>query len=256
MRLAGVKHFPPPKLPSKALAPTKSSSQGREIRVEVRDRFDSAKIIFQRDVFIGRVGLFVRQSKSNQNAGYFESVMHLRNEGNGTAFANENSLFPKTFFQSTLRLLKNRRLKGSRPRLAGAKNFKFAGDRIRQQRADLFFDQLSNLVWILIRYKPGRKFCARLGGYNRFRTFAGVAPPDAIQLQCRARPKLLDNRVTLLAKITWSTNGLFKLFSFPGQSVKNLALCFGNWGHGIVEARHVNAEILVVKLGEKFGEDR
>src|ERR1700730_4101691 len=145
MRLAGVKHFPPPKLPSKALAPTKSSSQGREIRVEVRDGFDSPEIIFERYVFIGRMSIFVRQSKSNQNAGHFERVMHLRNEGNGTAFANENSFFPKTSFQSALRLLKNWRLKGSRPRFPGAQNLKFASDRTGQQRADLFFDQLGNL---------------------------------------------------------------------------------------------------------------
>ena len=79
---------------------SKAASERRKICVEVRDGFNSAKIIFERDVFIGCVSVFVRQSKSDQNTGNFESIMHLRNERNRAAFANENSLFPKRFAPS------------------------------------------------------------------------------------------------------------------------------------------------------------
>jgi hypothetical protein len=34
--------------------------QRREIRVKVRDGFNAAKIILERDVFVGRMSVFVR----------------------------------------------------------------------------------------------------------------------------------------------------------------------------------------------------
>jgi hypothetical protein len=45
---------------SQACGPAKSSLQRREIRVEVRYGFDSSEIIFERDVFVGRMSVFVR----------------------------------------------------------------------------------------------------------------------------------------------------------------------------------------------------
>ena len=41
--------------------------EGGQVGVEVGDGLDSAKIIFQRDVFIRSVGVFVRQSETHQH---------------------------------------------------------------------------------------------------------------------------------------------------------------------------------------------
>ena len=43
-----------------------------ELLVEERDGLDSAEIIFQRDVFVGGMRVFVGQSEAQQHAGNFE----------------------------------------------------------------------------------------------------------------------------------------------------------------------------------------
>jgi hypothetical protein len=50
--------------------------------VEKRNCLDPAKIIFQRDVFVGRVRILVRQTEAQQHAGDFESIVHLGDERN------------------------------------------------------------------------------------------------------------------------------------------------------------------------------
>ena len=77
------------------------------------DGFDAAEIVFERNVFIGGVGVFVGEAESEQNARYFEGVVHLRDKRDGTAFANENGFFAEAFFQSRLGLLKMGLLNGA-----------------------------------------------------------------------------------------------------------------------------------------------
>src|SRR6266581_8967095 len=67
-----------------------------QIRVEVGHGFDAAEIVFKSQVFVGGVGVFVRQAKADQDARHFEGVVHLRYERNGTTLANENSLSAET----------------------------------------------------------------------------------------------------------------------------------------------------------------
>ena len=75
--------------------------------VKVGDGFDAAEIIFQRDVFVGRVRVFVRQAEAEQDAGHFEGVVHLRDERDRAALANEDGAFAKSFFERALGDLKN-----------------------------------------------------------------------------------------------------------------------------------------------------
>src|SRR5947199_10766775 len=105
---------------------------GAERFVKIGDRFDPCKIVFQRQMLVGGVRIFVRQTESNQNAGHFESVVHLCDERDGTAFANKNSLLAETFFESGLSFGKNRRLKRSGPWLAGTQYLKLADHGVRQ----------------------------------------------------------------------------------------------------------------------------
>src|SRR6058998_1843239 len=81
--------------------------QGGEIGVEVGDSLDAAKIIFQRDVLVRSMGVFIGQAEADQDARHFKSVIHLRYEGDGTALANENCFLAKPLFQSRLGLLEN-----------------------------------------------------------------------------------------------------------------------------------------------------
>src|SRR5713226_9729706 len=113
-----------------------------QIRVEVGDGFDAAEIVFERDGLVGSVSVLVGKAEAEQDARDFEGVVHLGNKGNGAALADEYGLLPEASLQCRLRFLENGCVKGSGPGLAGAEHFEFAGDRFRQQLADVFFHEL------------------------------------------------------------------------------------------------------------------
>jgi hypothetical protein len=121
-----------------------------EIRVKVGDGFDAPEVILDSDVFVGSVGVFVRKAKPDQHAWNFECVMHLRDERNRAAFANEDSLFAKSFFEGALGDLENWRVERGYPRLAGAKHFELVLDGFRQEFANMIFHEFRDSVRILI----------------------------------------------------------------------------------------------------------
>src|ERR1700733_1172374 len=71
--LSGARHFS-----------TENLLRGK-LLVEERHGLDSAEIIFQSDMFVGCVRIFVRQSEAQQHTRNFECVVHLRDERNGAA---------------------------------------------------------------------------------------------------------------------------------------------------------------------------
>src|ERR1700691_3219280 len=70
--------------------------QRGELLVEQSNRLDPAKIILQRQVFVRRVRVFVRQTEAQQHAGNLERVVHLRDERNRPALADEHRFFPES----------------------------------------------------------------------------------------------------------------------------------------------------------------
>ena len=76
--------------------------------VELRHGLDPAEIIFERDVFVGRVRVFVRQAKAEQDARHFECVMHLRDERNRSALADEDGALAESLLQGIVRDFKER----------------------------------------------------------------------------------------------------------------------------------------------------
>src|SRR5208282_5268468 len=92
----------------------------RELLVKESHGLDAAKIIFQRDVLVRRVRVLVRQAEAQQHAGNLECVVHLRDEGNRAALANEHRLLPKASLERVNCFLENRVRVGSDPRLASA----------------------------------------------------------------------------------------------------------------------------------------
>ncbi len=107
--------------PSRASFRAKNLLRG-ELLVEERDGLDSAEIIFQSDVFVGCVRVFVGQSEAQQHAGNFKCVVHLRDERNRTAFADENSFLAEAGFERVNRRLKNRMRVRRDPGFARAEN--------------------------------------------------------------------------------------------------------------------------------------
>ena len=133
-------------------------SEGGQVLVEMGDGFDAAEIILQIKMLVGRVSVLIGQTEADQNAGHFERIVHLSDEGNGTAFANENRLFVEALLERSLRALKNRRVVRSRPRLASTENFEFAVHGFRQKLANVFFDELGDALRILAGDEARRKF--------------------------------------------------------------------------------------------------
>src|ERR1700730_11699255 len=90
----------------------------------MRDRLDPAEIIFQIKMLIRSMRVFVRQSASNENARNLEWLMHLCDQRNRSAFANEDRFLAESLFQRCLRLREYRRVERSNPRLSRTQNFK------------------------------------------------------------------------------------------------------------------------------------
>ena len=91
-----------------------------EIGVKMGDGFDAAEIVFEGEMFVGSVRVFVGQTEADEHAGNFESVMHLRNEGYRATLTDEDRFSAEAFFQSGLRLQENRGLIGCHPRFSHA----------------------------------------------------------------------------------------------------------------------------------------
>src|SRR5580704_4805711 len=92
----------------------------------MRDGFDAAEIIFESEMFVGRVRVFVWEAEADEHAGNLERVMHLRDKGDRASFANESCFFPEAFFEGGLSDFENGRVKRRYPGLAGAEHFEFA----------------------------------------------------------------------------------------------------------------------------------
>src|SRR5215469_8048297 len=78
-----------------------------QVGVKVRDGLDAAKVVFERDVLVGGVSVLIGQAEADEDARNFESVVHLGNEGNRAALADEHGFFAEAFFQSGLGFLEN-----------------------------------------------------------------------------------------------------------------------------------------------------
>src|SRR5580693_5271973 len=123
----------PSDLPRKKFPQLESGKTG----IEMGDGFDAAEIIFKSKVFVGSMRVFVREAEADEHARNLEGVVHLRDEGYGAAFADEDGFFSVTLFESGLRDLENRRFQRIDPRLAGAEHVVLALDFFRQKFTDL-----------------------------------------------------------------------------------------------------------------------
>ena len=183
------------------------------------DGFDAAEIIFQGQMLVGGVGVFVGQAEADQDAGNFEGVVHLGDEGNGAAFADEYGFLAETFFESGLSLRENAARDRARPTVCRCLALRISSYRFRQQLANLFFNELGNLVWILVRDQASGKFCERFRRNDGLGTFALIAAPDAIEFQSWANPQVLDGCESFFTDVAGGADGFFEisLFSTVGR---------------------------------------
>src|SRR3984893_2393153 len=230
--------------------PRRGTLGGGQVSVEVSDGFDAAEIIFQGDVFVGSVGVFIRQTKTDEHAGDFESVVHLRDEGDGAAFANKHGAFAKTLFERVLRLFENGRLIRCGPRFAGAKNVEFAMHAFRQKFAYVFFNKLGDFLRILMGNEARRKLRINFGSDHRLRAFALIAAPNAVEFERRTRPQTLHDGEAFFAIIGGSADGAFEIFLFPRQGIESFAFRGSEFAHAVIKTGNGDAKILVVQLGE------
>jgi hypothetical protein len=200
-----------------------------EIRIEVGNGFDAAEIIFEGKVFVGSVGVFIGETEADEDARNFESVMHLRDEGDGTTLANEDGFFPESFFERALRDLKDGCVERGDPWFAGAEDIELALYGFRQKFADVFFDELCNNVRILVGNETRGKFREGFRRDDGLRALALIATPHAVQFESWARPELFDNREALFAEIARRTDGFFKCFFLPGQCIQRFAFGSGDF---------------------------
>src|SRR6266850_4829786 len=107
------------------------------------------------------VGIFVGEAEAEQDARNLEGVMHLRDERNRAAFANENGLLAEAFFQGGLGLQENRGVIRRDPWFSGAQDFKFAMNGFRQQLSNMLFYELGDFLRILIGYQTRGEFGKR-----------------------------------------------------------------------------------------------
>src|SRR6267154_3126350 len=172
------------------------------------DGLDAAEIVFQGNMLIGSVRVFVRQSETEQNAGRCEGLMHLRDKRNRAALTNEDSFFAEALFQCGLSFFENGISIRGDPGLSRAQDLELAMDGLWQKLSNVLFDEFGNLVRILIGHQAGGEFGESLCGNDGLGAFALVAAPEAVQFERRAGPKTFDGRETGFAEIAGRTDGL------------------------------------------------
>src|SRR5580658_222366 len=224
--------------------------------VEERDGLDSAKIVFERDVLIGRVSILVGQSEAHEDARDLECVVHLRNEWNRATLADERRLLAEARFERLNRFLEDGMRIRRHPRFAGTEHVELARYGFRQQLSNVTLDEFRDFRGVLIRHEPRGKFRIRLGRNYGLGSFALVAAPNAVQLESGANPEPLDDGVALLAAEGPRANRLPKILFFPGKRVQGPELLGRKRRDAIVKSRNGDAEILVVELGDHFGQNR
>src|SRR5467141_185418 len=104
------------------------------------------------------MGVFIGEAEADQDARHLEGVVHLRYEGDGTAFANENGLFAKALLERGLRFLENWVVVGSHPGLSHAQNFKLAVNRCREELANVLLDEPGDLLRFLVGHEARGEF--------------------------------------------------------------------------------------------------
>src|SRR5690348_5943334 len=52
-----------------------------QVSVKVGNGLDASKIVFEGDMLVGGVGVFVGQTKTDEHARHFKGVVHLSDEG-------------------------------------------------------------------------------------------------------------------------------------------------------------------------------
>src|ERR1700730_3171485 len=114
-------------------------------------------------MLVGSVSVFVGKAETDEDARYFERVVHLGDEWNRTALTNEDGLFAKTFFQRGLGHLENGRFVSRDPGLAGAQYFEPAVDALGKKLSDVLFDELGDFLRILIWHQARGEFRVGLG---------------------------------------------------------------------------------------------
>src|SRR6266480_2159538 len=141
----------------------KDYSQGNRRRQgKIAKKAGKMRVFFKSQVFVGGVGVFVRQAEAEQDARHFEGVVHLRYERDGTTLANENSLSAKALHQRGLCFLENGIVVGSHPRFSGAQDFKLAADRFRQEHSNVFLHKFGDPVRNLVGYQASRELSKSL----------------------------------------------------------------------------------------------
>src|SRR5258707_8486069 len=100
--------------------------EGGQVLIEVGYGLDAAEIVLQIEMFVGGVGVFVGKAEAHEYAGDFKGVVHLGDEGNGAAFADEDGFFLKALFESGLGALEKGCMVRSGPGVAAAEDFAFA----------------------------------------------------------------------------------------------------------------------------------
>ncbi len=126
------------------------------------DGLDAAVVIFESEMLVRRVRVFVGKPEADENARHFKRVVHLGDEWDRAAFPNEYSLFAEAFLQRGLGHLENRSLVGRDPGLAGAQHFKSAVHALGKKLADMLFDEPGDFLRILIGHEPRGEFCVSL----------------------------------------------------------------------------------------------
>src|SRR5208282_3490770 len=230
----------------------RSHLQGRQVLVEVSDSLDAAEVVLQENVFVGCVGVFIGQAEANQDTGNFKGVVHLRDEGNGAAFADEHGLLAETLLQGFLGNLENRRLISRNPGFAGAEDLEFAVYGPGQELANVGLDKLGDLLGILVGNEPSGKLGVGFRGDDGLGAFALIAAPDAVQFKRWANPQALDGGEALLADVCGRAHSALKILHLPRQFGQGFTLSGRNLGDVVVKAGHGDAEILVVEFGEEF----
>lgn len=166
-------------------------------------------------MFIGCMGVLIGQTKADEDARNVESVVHLSDEGDGAALADEHGFLAEAILEGRLGNVKNGVVISSHPGFTGAEEFKFASDGFGQELANVFFHQLGYFLGLLIRNQAGGEFCISFRRNDSFGAFALVTAPDSVELEGRPDPQAFDSGESFFTGISRGADGALEIFFLP-----------------------------------------
>ena len=183
-----------------------------------------------------------------------QDLLHLAQDADGAAAAGGHGLHAIYLADGAGGGPVGFRADRDRESVAALAGRDFHLDIFRGDLLEVALEQARDLGAALVRDQAHRDFGVRLGREHGLGARAGVAAPDAADVQARADSGALEGGVSLLAAHLADIQKLLVFLHVKGRPGEHLAVRAGELGDLVVESGHGHAPVGVYQRGDHLAE--